>query len=284
LEAKKVPVWGVVLSAAIGLFLLMSAAGCADADSVQPNQQPNVYVSSILELYNYSFNPVFNSKEKPESANLNRLSATDLYQINQISKGADSISRYTDLGTDNLQKVETISKSAAGAVIDQAEQAISIGGNTASTVRQTFDHPISKITEKILTDKSVMKFIGIKSHEQINGDAGTANVYVVESNGLLSNIMDGIIRLLRCQKAGGGTLYPIGIFITEISAKTEILPHEYCHYYQQSVLGFGSWIQLYSGEITIRTIVNKDIYSSYKQCSWEQSAIHWAKIIYQSGS
>jgi hypothetical protein len=182
--------------------------------------------------------------------------------------------------TDAWERGKETANVAVELATHRVQQAIETTNSTVSNLRQTVDRPITLAIEKILMNHQVKKFIGIQSQEQIIEEDGPVNIYLVDDSGYLAGIMDRILKLAGYPKAAGGTFYPVGVFIKTTSVTPDqfsrVVFHEYCHYYQQSVLSFPFWLVLYSGEIGVKGLFSWNLSLGYKTCSWEEAADAWA--------
>jgi hypothetical protein len=276
MEKKIIPLLGVLVFAIIIATLIVPIEGCqnirpASADEKSPLQI--IHTSELFYSKDGNSDPATASSINADPVFPNVKESQDLDQHYDI---AQNLLKYMDL-TNNWDKIKELAQTTIDSLQKVTRQAIDFSGNAVSIARQAIDRPTTIISEKILTNQWVMNFTGIQKHDHISDVTGTVNVYVVNNDGLLAGIMNRIINLVGCKKAGGGAIYPIGIFVTSYSSDSAILAHEYCHYFQQSVFGFSGWFALYSGEILLKTTLTENICISYKECTWEIAANDWAQ-------
>jgi hypothetical protein len=262
LERKFIPLWGALFIAIVimvSLVLLGKPVHAQELYHFEARDYHHALEISIGDTLDSDLNTFRTSNRNTDVMHnlLKALNLTDTWE-----RGKETANVAVELATHRVQ------------------QAIETTNNTVSGIRQTVDRPVTLAIEKILKNKQVMKFIGIQLQGQIAEEEGPVNVYLVDDNGFLAGIMDRILKVAGYPKAAGGTLYPVGVFIKTTSVTPDqfsrVVFHEYCHYYQQSVLSFPLWLGLYSGEIGVKGLFNWNMSLGYKTCSWETAADAWA--------
>jgi len=266
----------------IGALLLVSMGGCMAEGSNQSFQNNTAHISSSPAMYRYLDSYRYHYTRLFLRAEADIPDATGLKKLEQYAYASGSKLNYIRMMT-IPNRLESSMAAAVKIMQDMTVNAVDNISSIASSFNSNLNNPVTDITATILTNDKVMDFIGIRSCLDISGKAGTANVYIIENDGYLARIMNSVISLFGYSKAGGGTLYPFGIFIMEdelyLGRFYRVELHEYCHYYQQSVMGLASWLRFYAGEIALKYLSTGDIAASYDNCSWEVAADQWAESV-----